>query len=102
MRSRRFGTRGFGMRVKRRLSQSCAWALGIAAICAPTMVREVSVLAGRAQAPATGPAFEVASVKPNKSGDGRVLFSVQPGGRFTATNVTVRMLIRNAYQLQDF
>jgi uncharacterized protein (TIGR03435 family) len=48
------------------------------------------------------PAFEVASVKPNKSGDGRVLLGVQPGGRFTATNVTLRMLIRNAYQLQDF
>jgi len=26
---------------------------------------------------------------------------MQPGGRFTATNVPLRMLIRNAYQLQD-
>jgi uncharacterized protein (TIGR03435 family) len=48
------------------------------------------------------PQFEVASIKPNKSGDGRVLLGIQPGGRFTATNVTLRMLIRNAYQLQDF
>ena len=48
------------------------------------------------------PQFEVASIKPNKSGDGRVMIGVQPGGRFTATNVTLRMLIRNAYQLQDF
>jgi uncharacterized protein (TIGR03435 family) len=57
-----------------------------------------------AQAPQTtppAPAFEVASVKPNKSGDGRVMLGNQPG-RFTATNVTLRMLIRNAYQLQDF
>jgi uncharacterized protein (TIGR03435 family) len=46
--------------------------------------------------------FEVASVKPNKSGDGRVMLGMAPGGRFTATNVTLRMLIRNAYQLQDF
>jgi len=52
-----------------------------------------------AQAP---PQFEVASVKPNKSGDGRVMIGVQPGGRFTATNVPLRLLIRNAYQLQDF
>ena len=50
----------------------------------------------------SAPQFEVASIKPNKSGDGRVMIGVQPGGRFTATNVTLRMLIRNAYQLQDF
>lgn len=49
-----------------------------------------------------GPQFEVASIKPNKSGDNRVMMSVQPGGRFTATNVTLRMMIRNAYQLQEF
>lgn len=54
------------------------------------------------QTPPAGPAFEVASVKPNNSGDGRVMFANQPGGRFTATNVTLKLLIRNAYQLQDF
>ena len=47
------------------------------------------------------PSFEVASIKPNNSGDGRVMLGNQPG-RFTATNVTLRMLIRTAYQLQDF
>jgi uncharacterized protein (TIGR03435 family) len=50
----------------------------------------------------SNPQFEVASIKPNKSGDNRVMLGVQPGGRFTATNVTLRLLIRNAYQLQDF
>src|SRR3954469_2656504 len=57
-----------------------------------------------AQAPQTQPgslSFEVASIKPNNSGDGRVMLGNQPG-RFTATNVTLRLLIRNAYQLQDF
>jgi uncharacterized protein (TIGR03435 family) len=54
-----------------------------------------------AQGGAAAPAFEVASIKPNNSGDGRVMLGNQPG-RFTATNVTLRMLIRNAYQLQDF
>jgi uncharacterized protein (TIGR03435 family) len=61
-------------------------------------------LALGAQAPqssAPAPAFEVASIKPNNSSDGRVMLGNQPG-RFTATNVTLRMLIRNAYQLQDF
>jgi uncharacterized protein (TIGR03435 family) len=56
----------------------------------------------RTQTPAGAPTFEVASVKPNTSGDGRVQVQNQPGGRFTATNVTLRMLIRQAYQLQDF
>src|SRR5262249_46667276 len=53
-----------------------------------------------AQAPQ--PQFEVASIKPNKSGDGRVMIGVQPGGRFNATNVPLKFLIRQAYQLQDF
>ena len=50
---------------------------------------------------APAPEFEVASIKPNNSGDGRVMMQVQPG-RYQATNVTLRLLIRNAYQLQDF
>jgi bla regulator protein BlaR1 len=54
-----------------------------------------------AQAPADPPAFEVASIKPNNSGDGRVMMQMQPG-QFRATNIALRLLIRNAYQLQDF
>src|SRR5690242_14589311 len=50
-----------------------------------------------AQAPPPGPAFEVASVKPNNSGDNRITLGMQPGGRFTATGVTLRMLIGIAY-----
>jgi hypothetical protein len=53
------------------------------------------------QPPADTPAFEVASIKPNNSGDGRIMMQNQPG-RYIATNVTLRLLIRNAYQLQDF
>jgi uncharacterized protein (TIGR03435 family) len=47
-----------------------------------------------AQSPPS-PAFEVASVKPNKAGGASVMG--QAGGRFTATNVTVRELLRIAY-----
>ena len=54
-----------------------------------------------AQTPVT-PAFEVASVKPNKSGDGPTMAGMQPGGRVTMINSPLRVLIRNAYQLQDF
>jgi len=64
------------------------------------MVVATGALVG-AQAPA-GPAFEVASVKPNTSGDGRVMLAFQPGGRVTETGVTLLLLMRNAYRLQEF
>ena len=73
---------------------------GLVALLALTISPLRAVGRSQTQAPAAGPAFEVASVKPNNSGDGRVMFQNQPG-RFTATNVTLRMLIRQAYQLQD-
>jgi hypothetical protein len=50
---------------------------------------------------ATPPAFEVASVKPNKSGDWRKGMGPAPGGRFTATNVTFRDLVPFAYGLSQ-
>ena len=46
--------------------------------------------------------FEVASVKPNKSGTTAVSFRLQPGGQLNALNVTVRDLIRFAYAVQPF
>jgi uncharacterized protein (TIGR03435 family) len=55
-----------------------------------------------AQTPAPRPEFEVASVKPNTSG--RNLINVRPpvGGRFTATNVRLKMLIGLAYNVKSF
>jgi uncharacterized protein (TIGR03435 family) len=47
------------------------------------------------------PAFEVASVKPNKTPPGPRLLQVQRGGRFTATNVPLRELILLAYGVQS-
>ena len=43
------------------------------------------------------PAFEAASVKPNKSDDPRTALFFQPGGRFMATGVTLKMLVGAAY-----
>jgi bla regulator protein blaR1 len=45
--------------------------------------------------------FEVASVKRNPGANPKVSIGMMPGGRFDAANVTLRQLIRNAYQLQD-
>jgi bla regulator protein BlaR1 len=57
-----------------------------------------------AQAPAaTGPraAFDVTSVKPNKSGEMRVSMRIIPGNSYEALNVTLGAMIRMAYRLQD-
>jgi len=51
---------------------------------------------------AESPTFEVASVKPTRSRPGPLRIETLPGGRFVATNVTLRALIQNAYRLQLF
>jgi uncharacterized protein (TIGR03435 family) len=48
------------------------------------------------------PAFEAVSIKPNNSGSPLLGILPLPGGRFTATNVSLGLLIRNAYQLPIF
>jgi uncharacterized protein (TIGR03435 family) len=52
------------------------------------------------QGPATAPAFEVASVKPNQTGGERSMLPTPT--RFTAINVTLRQLIRAAYGRRAF
>ena len=54
----------------------------------------------RAQAPADKPKFDVASVRQNTADDGKVMIGIQPGGRFTAVNVPLWDLIRQAYAVQ--
>jgi uncharacterized protein (TIGR03435 family) len=71
-----------------------------ALVAAAVALVTISAIASGARAQESAPAFEVASVKPNKSGDQRIMFGVQPGGRFTATNTTVQELIRQAYDIQ--
>jgi uncharacterized protein (TIGR03435 family) len=71
----------------------------VALLAASVLAPHASAYAG--QGSSDTPAFEVASIKPNNSGDGRVMMQNQPG-RFTATNVTLKLMIRNSYQLQDF
>jgi uncharacterized protein (TIGR03435 family) len=45
--------------------------------------------------------FEVASVKRGDPNATTVRVNIAPGGRFTATNATVKMLIRQAFDLPD-
>jgi uncharacterized protein (TIGR03435 family) len=62
----------------------------------------VANLALHAQDAGPLPTFEVASIKPNKSGELRSTFSTLPGGRLSAANVPLRTLILEGYQVQDF
>jgi uncharacterized protein (TIGR03435 family) len=62
-----------------------------------------TALAGTCVSMAQAPAFEVASVRRNLSNEppgGSI--SRPAGGRFQANNVTLRTLIRTAYDVQDF
>src|SRR5688572_13844114 len=54
-------------------------------------------LRAQAQASEPLPRFEVASVKQNTSGAGRVQTITQPGGRFVGTNVPLKLLIADAF-----
>src|SRR5215472_1875337 len=48
----------------------------------------------------TGPSFEAATVKANKSGEVRMAVDFQGGGRFSATNVPLKILIALAYHVR--
>jgi uncharacterized protein (TIGR03435 family) len=71
---------------------------------APLAVAERAVASRLIQtqtAPAS-PAFEVASIKPNTSGERAGAMRFLPGGRFDVVNMPLAQLIRAAYQLEDF
>jgi uncharacterized protein (TIGR03435 family) len=61
-----------------------------------------SIAGGQSAQTPPSPTFEVATVKPNKSGDLRQFIARQPGGRVTVTNMPLRGLITFAYQLASF
>ena len=75
-------------------------AVGIVSVAAPIIVGVLNSRAIQAQTLATsasGLAFEVASIKPNKSASRDRGSGFQPGGRFLARNMTLRGLIAIAY-----
>ena len=48
------------------------------------------------------PAFEVASIKENVSASDNASVRAQPGGRVTVSNNSLRNIIRNAYNVQNY
>jgi uncharacterized protein (TIGR03435 family) len=81
-------------------------ALGVAVITVPIVLGLMNPPRTHAQDPAATsaplPSFEVASIKPNRSGSNQVALMVSlQNYRFTATNVTLKMLIQNAYGIKS-
>jgi uncharacterized protein (TIGR03435 family) len=84
----------------------------IRSMCSFALVTLLTATAAAAQTAAdsssTAPTFEVASVKPSAPGDPSNPLSMvplalpRPGGRFSATNVPLKMLIGLAFEMQDF
>jgi hypothetical protein len=73
--------------------------VGTTSLFAVAMIAVAIVSAGPQEQPT--PRFEVASIRPNTSGDGRVMMGPSPG-RFNAVNVPLRMLLRTAFRVQDY
>jgi len=81
---------------------------GVAAVTVPIAVGMLNAPAVQAQSAAqtalADPKFEVASIKPAAPATEQFMFGVRPrpGGGISAINVTLKLLIGNAYGLQDF
>ena len=50
----------------------------------------------------TSPSFEVASIKPNHSGDTGTHINIADPSRFVAINVTAKFLVTYAYNMRDY
>ena len=62
------------------------------------LTSSVYASSGHAQ---SAPAFEVVSVKPSAAQNDQTASYVQPGARYTASNMTFRMLVKTAYGVHD-
>jgi uncharacterized protein (TIGR03435 family) len=87
------------------------WAAAIAAVAGPFasgVLTQTVIVTQTPSTAATQPSdqppasFEVASVKPNTSGDNQIRIGAPGPGRMTLTNVPLREMIRVAYQVLPF
>lgn len=91
---------GAGATLRRRVmvSVACGVLLGVPLL---TGVVPMTLLLAVGQEPSASVVFEVAAVRPNKSGQRAAQIEDAPGGRYTATNAALRTLILRAYQISD-
>src|SRR5262249_26448799 len=74
---------------------------GCAAVAVPFLAGVMTVKPLLAQQPSTNAAFDVTSVKPNTSGSGMIRMLPAANGGWQAENITLGMLVRLSFQLQD-
>jgi uncharacterized protein (TIGR03435 family) len=74
----------------------------VAVVSASAILVVLPVAAQVVKSDGPKPQFEVATVRPNTSGEQSASLGPRPGGRLIGTNQTVRTLIRNAYNLQPY
>jgi uncharacterized protein (TIGR03435 family) len=74
---------------------------GCAAVATPFVIGVMTVKPLLAQQPSSNAAFDVTSVKPNNAGSGMVRMLPAANGGWQASNITLGMLVRLAFQLQD-
>jgi uncharacterized protein (TIGR03435 family) len=72
-----------------------------ASVAAVFAAASFNVARAQMQTDAGRPAFEVASVKPDTAENLPTFGGMRPGGHLLLINVPLRVLIRNAYQVQD-
>jgi uncharacterized protein (TIGR03435 family) len=68
----------------------------------PPMLRHLGMLAVITLSVSSAQTFEVASIRLNRSATADSNLDSAPGGRFTATAITVRELIRLAFNVKDY
>lgn len=66
------------------------------------MILGAAVLLRATSAQDIRPQFDVASIRPNHSANPIMQFEPRPGGNFKASNCSLRLLIRYAYDIQPF
>jgi len=88
--------------LSRTLSRIALAAAVLTVLAAPNLLAQTAT--GPAPAPSTTevklPAYDVISIKPNKSGSGRVSVHTDDGN-FDASNVSLKTMLLNAYGLKD-
>lgn len=90
-----------------RLDSSRRWMLsaaGLTVVATPLVFGLLHAPLSRAQSPAQNAnhsyEYEVATIKPDKANDNRIMLMGSPDG-FTAKNATIQMLVRSAYGVED-
>jgi bla regulator protein blaR1 len=80
-------------------------AAAMAAVAGPITFGLINAPQSRAQSPAPAatpaPAFEVVSIKPDHGAAGNMMIRMAPGGRFTAENVPMKIILEEAYGVKE-